>query len=135
MLGPLHFLLIIAVLTSATAATQTTILPAARTALSMARRGAIPRRFGEIDPQHLAPGYATIVAGVLSVVWFVFIVQVRTNVLSDCVTGLGFLVAFYYGFTGLCVHVVSPLTDVHLWVPVAGADSWNHVADDSEVSG
>ena len=32
-LGPLHFLLIIAVLTSATAATQTTILPAARSAL------------------------------------------------------------------------------------------------------
>lgn len=99
-LGPFKFLLIIAVLTSATAATQTTILPAARSALSMARRGAIPAKFGEIDPQRLTPGYATIVAGVLSVIWFVFIVQVSTNVLEDCVTGLGFLVAFYYGFTG-----------------------------------
>ncbi len=103
-LGPLHFLLIIAVLTSATAATQTTILPAARSALSMARRGAIPARFAEIHPRNLVPAYATIVAGVLSVIWFVVIVQVSTNVLSDCVTGLGFLVAFYYGFTGLaCV--------------------------------
>jgi amino acid transporter len=103
-LGPLHFLLIIAVLTSATAATQTTILPAARSALSMARRGAIPKRFAEIHPQNLVPAYATIVAGVLSVIWFVFIVLVSTNVLADCVTGLGFLVAFYYGFTGLaCV--------------------------------
>jgi amino acid transporter len=100
-LGPLHFLLIIAVLTSATAATQTTILPAARQALSMARRGAIPARFGEIHPKNLVPAYATIVAGVLSVIWFVVIVQVSTNVLSDCVTGLGFLVCFYYGFTGL----------------------------------
>jgi len=98
--GTFDKLLIIAVLTSATAATQTTILPAARSALSMARRGAVPAKFGEIDPKRLTPGFATIVAGVLSVIWYVFIVQVSTNVLSDCVTGLGFLVAFYYGFTG-----------------------------------
>ena len=98
--SPLDKLLVIAVLTSATAATQTTILPAARSALSMARRGAIPAKFGEIDPQRLTPGFATLVAGALSVAWFVFIVQVSTNVLADCVTGLGFLVAFYYGFTG-----------------------------------
>ncbi|MFZ0090590.1 MAG: APC family permease [Solirubrobacteraceae bacterium] len=104
-LGPLHFLLIIAVLTSATAATQTTILPAARSALSMARRGAIPARFGSIHERNLVPGYATIVAGVLSVIWFVIIVLVSTNVLADCVTGLGFLVAFYYGFTGFACTI------------------------------
>jgi amino acid transporter len=104
-LGPLHFLLIIAVLTSATAATQTTILPAARSALSMARRGAIPARFGDIHERNLVPGFATITAGVLSVIWFVFIVSVSTNVLSDCVTGLGFLVAFYYGFTGFACAI------------------------------
>jgi amino acid transporter len=104
-LGPLHFLLIIAVLTSATAATQTTILPAARSALSMARRGAIPARFGRIHPRNLVPGYATVTAGVLSVIWFIFIVAVSTNVLADCVTGLGFLVAFYYGFTGFACAI------------------------------
>ncbi len=38
-------LLIIAVLTSASASTQTTILPTARTTLSMARWKAIPRQF------------------------------------------------------------------------------------------
>jgi amino acid transporter len=103
-LGNLHFLLIIAVLTSATAATQTTILPAARSALSMARRGAIPKRFGEIHEHNLVPGYATIAAGVLSVVWFIVIIVLSTNVLSDCVSGLGFMVSFYYGFTGFaCV--------------------------------
>jgi amino acid transporter len=100
-LGVFHFLLIIAVLTSATAATQTTILPAARQALSMGRRGAIPKRFAEIHNKNLSPGFATIMAGVLSVVWFVFIELVSTNVLADCVAGLGFLVCFYYGFTGL----------------------------------
>ncbi|HEX3975271.1 MAG TPA: APC family permease [Solirubrobacteraceae bacterium] len=99
-LGGLHFLLIISVLTSATAATQTTILPAARQALSMARRGAIPDRFAEIHERNLIPGNATIWAGALSVVWYVFIVNVSTNVLGDCVAGLGFLVCTYYGFTG-----------------------------------
>ena len=99
-LGPLHFLLTISVLTSATAATQTTILPAARSALSMARRGAIPGNFGNIHSRNLIPGTATIWAGVLSVIWFVLISILSSNVLGDCVAGLGFLVSIYYGFTG-----------------------------------
>jgi amino acid transporter len=101
-LGSLHILLIIAVLTSATAATQTTIIPAARSALSMARRGAFPSRFAEIHNRNLSPGTATIWAGGLSVVWFVAIELLSTNVLSDCVSGLGILVCIYYGFTGFC---------------------------------
>ncbi len=104
-LGPLHFLLTIAVLTSATAATQTTILPAARQALSMARRGAIPSTFGQIHERNLVPGNATVWAGILSVVWYVAIVNVSTNVLADCVSGLGFLVCFYYGFTGFACAI------------------------------
>jgi len=99
-LGSLHFLLTIAVLTSATAATQTTILPAARSALSMARRGAIPDRFATIHERNLIPGTATLWAGGLSIAWYVFIVNVSSNVLGDCVAGLGFLVCTYYGFTG-----------------------------------
>ena len=53
-------LLIIAVLTSASASTQTTILPTARTVLSMARAESIPKRFGEIHPRNLSPNVATI---------------------------------------------------------------------------
>jgi amino acid transporter len=103
-LGPTQFLLTIAVLTSATAATQTSILPAARTALSMARRGALPARYANIDKKTQAPGYATVVAGALSVIWYVAIVNISTAVLVDVVAGVGFLVAVYYGFTGLaCV--------------------------------
>jgi amino acid transporter len=101
-LGSLHFLLTIAVLTSATAATQTTIIPAARQALSMARRGAIPSRFAQIHERNLSPGTATIWAGVLSLIWFVAIEKLSTNVLADCVAGLGILVCIYYGFTGFC---------------------------------
>ena len=44
--SPWDKLLIIAVLTSASASTQTTILPTARTTLSMARLGAMPKAFG-----------------------------------------------------------------------------------------
>jgi amino acid transporter len=104
-LGAMHFLLTIAVLTSATAATQTTILPAARSALSMARRGAIPERFADIHPRNLIPGSATIWAGVLSVIWYVIISILSSNVLGDCVAGLGFLVCIYYGFTGFACAI------------------------------
>ena len=49
-LGTLCFkLLIIAILTSSAASCQTTILPAARTALSMAIHRAFPPKFGEVD--------------------------------------------------------------------------------------
>jgi hypothetical protein len=48
--SPLDKLLVIAVLTSAAASTQTTILPTARTSLSMAFKGAAPKRFGNIHP-------------------------------------------------------------------------------------
>jgi amino acid transporter len=104
-LGSLHFLLTISVLTSATAATQTTILPAARSALSMARRGAIPEEFAEINPRTFTPARATIWAGVLSVIWYVVISIASSNVLGDCVAGLGFMVCIYYGFTGFACTI------------------------------
>ena len=102
-LGPLHFLLTIAVLTSATAATQTTILPAARQALSMGRRDAIPRRFAEIHPK-LLPGRDDL--GRRAVGHLVRRDQkLSSDVLADCVAGLGFLVCIYYGFTGFACTI------------------------------
>lgn len=104
-LGPLHFLLTVAVLTSAAAATQTTILPCARTALSMARRGALPARYANINDKNQVPGYATVVAGVLSAIWYIAIVNISTHVLADVVVGVGFLVSLYYGFTGIACAI------------------------------
>ena len=104
-LGPLHFLLTIAVLTSAAAATQTTILPCARTALSMARRGALPARYAKINEKTQVPGYATVVAGALSVIWYVTMVSISTDVLADIVVGVGFLVSLYYGATGIACAI------------------------------
>jgi amino acid transporter len=93
------------VLTLASASTQTTILPTARTTLSMARHRAFPKRFGQIHPRHLTPSYSTLWMGVVSTIWFVAIEIISPdNVLGDSVTALGFGIAFYYGITGFaCV--------------------------------
>jgi amino acid transporter len=104
--SPLDKILIIAVLTSASASTQTTILPTARTTLSMARFGSIPKMFGRIHPRYLTPDVSTLVMGAVSLIWTLVIINVSQNVLSDSITGLGFLIAFYYGLTGFacCVY-------------------------------
>jgi amino acid transporter len=60
----------------------------------------IPRTFASIHARNLTPGPATLWAGALSVIWYVAIVNLSSNVLGDCVAGLGFLVCIYYGFTG-----------------------------------
>ena len=104
-LGPgLDKLLILAVLTSATASTQTTILPTARTVLSMARAGALPAAFGTIHPRFLSPGFATLAMGLVSIVWYVGLTFISPNVLADSITALGLGIAFYYALTGFaCV--------------------------------
>ena len=62
--SPLDKILIIAVLTSAAASTQTTILPTARTTLSMARAHAMPESLGKVHPRYLTPHVSTILMGV-----------------------------------------------------------------------
>jgi amino acid transporter len=101
--SPLNKLLIIAVLTSASASTQTTILPTARTTLSMASWNAIPAAFGRIHPRFLTPSFSTLLMGGLSTVWTICLLAFNPaqNVLGDTISALGFAVCFYYGFTGL----------------------------------
>jgi amino acid transporter len=95
---------IIAVLSSAAASTQTTILPTARTALSMARAKALPDALGRIHPRHRSPDVATIVMGALSIAWYVGLTIVSEDILLDSITALGLMIAFYYGLTGFaCV--------------------------------
>jgi amino acid transporter len=102
--SPLDKLLIIAVLTSASASTQTTILPTSRTALSMARKGAIPRTFGRIHRRYQTPGPATIWMGAASIVWYVGLTAVSQNILYDSIAALGLMIAFYIGLTAfVCV--------------------------------
>jgi amino acid transporter len=91
---------IIAVLTSAAASTQTTILPTSRTALSMARAKAAPEPLGHVHPRYLTPHVATWVMGGLSIAWYVGLTIVSQNILFDSIAALGLMIAFYYGLTG-----------------------------------
>ena len=99
--SPWDKLLIIAVLTSAAASTQTTILPTTRATLSMASHGALPKTFAKIHPRHLTPSVSTIWMCAVSIVVFVVLNTVSSNILADSVTATGFGIAFYYGLTGL----------------------------------
>jgi amino acid transporter len=92
--------LIVAVLTSAAASTQTTILPTARTTLSMAHWKAIPGVIGRVHPRYLTPTVSTWGFGVLSVAVSVPLILISETVLELAVVALGFPVCFYYGSTG-----------------------------------
>jgi amino acid transporter len=93
-------LLIITVLTSASASTQTTILPTARTSLSMGAYRAIPERFARVHPRYLTPTESTIWMGLVSIVFYVGLTLVSSNILADSIAAVGLLIAFYYGLTG-----------------------------------
>jgi amino acid transporter len=98
--SPWDKILIIAVLTSAAASTQTTILPCARTALSMGSKGALPGFWAKVHPRFQTPANATIWTGILATVWYVGLRLVSENVYYDALTALGLMIAFYYGITG-----------------------------------
>ena len=103
--SPFDKLLIIAVLTSAAASTQTTILPTARTTLSMAAHGAIPRIFANIHPRYLTPSTSTLWMGVLSIIWYVALTAVSQTILFASIAALGLMIAFYYALTGLACPI------------------------------
>ena len=97
-------LLIIAVLTSASASTQTTILPGTRAALSMAAHGACAEAVRGDPPRAPDPGYRDDLDGVISIVWYVVLTIVSENILCDSITATGLMIVFYLGITGVaCV--------------------------------
>jgi amino acid transporter len=99
--GWLAELLILAVVTSAAASTQTTILPAARTMISMAHAGALPKKFGDVHYRNLTPGFATLAMGAVSVIWYLVLAYMpNADILTDSVTATAFGIAFYYALTG-----------------------------------
>jgi len=99
-------LLVLMVLSSAAASTQTTILPTARTTLSMAVFKAIPGAFSKIHKRFLTPTVSTLAMGGVSIVLYVTMNFLSSGnaVIQDSVSALGVWIAFYYGLTGLsCV--------------------------------
>jgi amino acid transporter len=105
-IGPtLTRLLIVMVLSSAAASTQTTILPTARTTLSMATYRALPKSFARIHHRFLTPTVSTVVMGSVSIGLYAALNYMAGGlVIADAVTALGLYIAFYYGLTAFaCV--------------------------------
>ncbi len=100
-IGKIGLLLLSAsILTSASASTQTTILPTARTTLSMAVYKAIPQSFARIHPRYLTPGVSTIAMGLASMLFYAIFTLISPSLLLALVESVGLMIAFYYGLTG-----------------------------------
>jgi amino acid transporter len=95
-------LLILMVLTSAAASTETTVLTLGRTLLSMGRLGALPKAFGVISPKFRVPKVGTIATGAVGALVYVIMNFVsHGQVIGDAVSSCAVMIAFYYGLTGL----------------------------------
>jgi amino acid transporter len=88
------------ILTSASASTLTTILPTARTTLSMGVYRALPDSFSKIHRRYLTPTVSTIAMGVVSVLFYVLFTLISRNLLTALIGSVGLMIAFYYGLTG-----------------------------------
>lgn len=104
-LGSWGWVVLLAVATSALASTQTTIIPASRTALSMARRRALPDSFARIHPRHHTPDIATWWVSAIAIVWYLVMHWLSDNALADSLTALSLLISFYYALTGVACAV------------------------------
>ncbi|MUM19525.1 APC family permease [Mycobacterium sp. CBMA271] len=104
-LGHVGMLLLSAsILTSASACTQTTILPTARTTLSMGVYKALPDSFASIHRTYLTPTTSTVAMGAVSIACYVLFTIISTNLLTALIGSVGLMIAFYYGLTGFaCV--------------------------------
>ena len=104
-MGPLWPLLVLSVVVSALASSQTTILPASRTSLSMGVAKALPKMFQEIDAKHGTPAKGTWVVAIATTLWYLVASQVSDNFLWDSLSALSIVVAFYYALTGVACAI------------------------------
>jgi amino acid transporter len=103
--GTLGLLVLLSVVVSALASTQTTILPASRTSLSMARAEAMPSALGEISSRFFTPVVSTVTIGVLAIVWYLPSKLISENFLFDSLSALSLMIAFYYAMTGFACAI------------------------------
>ncbi|WP_236656101.1 APC family permease [Streptacidiphilus jiangxiensis] len=150
----LWHLLILMVLTSAAASTETTVLTLSRTMLSMGDQGALPRALARVHPRFRIPHVGTVAVGVVgAVVYTVMNFLGHGLAIGDAVSSCGVMIAFYYGLTGvtsawahrdgwrtgaadLWLRLVCPLIGgavllaagawslVHAWDPANSYTSW-----------
>ncbi len=104
-MGPFAWIVMLSVSTSALASTQTTIIPASRTGLSMARRRALPAMFGHIHPRFRTPDVSTWWVAGIAIAYYLVVGLLSETALWDTLTALGLLIAFYYALTGIACAI------------------------------
>ena len=103
-LGPLAFLVSLAVLTSSASSLQSTFVGPARTLLAMGHDGALPNPFAKVSPRFFTPGFATIVSAIVASAFYAVMRVVSEDTLWDTILTLGMMICFYYGITAFaCV--------------------------------
>jgi amino acid transporter len=103
--SPWDKIVVLAILTSAIASTQTTIIPSSRTSFSMGRQGALPRAFAAIHPRFHTPWFSTVVIAALAILWYVPVNALSENFLFDTLSALSLMIAFYYALTGIACAI------------------------------
>jgi amino acid transporter len=103
--SPWDKLVVLAILTSAVASTQTTIIPSSRTSFSMARQEALPRLFAAVHPRFHTPWFSTVVIAALAIAWYVPVNVLSANFLFDTLSALSLMIAFYYALTGFACAI------------------------------
>jgi len=97
------YVMIIAVISSTVATTQTTLLPAARITLSMSRDQVWPKVFGTIQGKLKTPAVGTLILAFICMLGIVLVSNVNSinTVFAHLIADIGVLIAFYYGVTGI----------------------------------
>jgi amino acid transporter len=103
--SPWDKVVILAIVTSAVASTQTTIIPSSRTSFSMGRQSALPRIFAAVHPRFHTPWFSTAVIAGLAIAWYVPLNILSENALYDTISALSLMIAFYYALTGLACAI------------------------------
>ncbi len=100
---PVAYLMVLAVLSSTIATTQTTLLPSSRLTYSMSRDGVFPKAFGTIHKSWKTPWVGTIISSALAIIVILLATGVDTvnTVFGNLILDIGVLVALYYGITGI----------------------------------
>ena len=113
-----------AVILSSIATLETTMLQFSRTLFAMGRDGAMPPLFGFVDARTQTPVRAMLVLiGVgLLLVWGSSLMPTEHQIISDSVSAVGVLVAYYYGLAGLAAGLAFRVVyrdSVLRWLGVA----------------
>ena len=95
--------MVLAVLASTVATTQTTLLPATRLTFSMSRDDVFPPVFGLVHRKWQTPYIGTMIVAAISAVGIILTTFSSSinSTFQGVISNIGVLVAFYYGVTGI----------------------------------